>query len=100
MDDPRVNTVIAAVEARFPGARVQLAMDPFPLSVRVPNFTILLDAELELRRQVQDFALDLTFELFAGEPVPYFVACVTPETEARYQRDVAEEFAQEATPKI
>jgi hypothetical protein len=31
--------------------------------------------------------------------VPYLVKAVTPETEARYQREVAEELAQEAAAK-
>lgn len=96
MSDPRINTVVAAVEKRFPGARVQVALDPDPLVVRIPIFTILLDADRERLREVEQFALDLTFRTFPGEPVPYLVSAVTPETEARYQRDVAEALAQDA----
>ena len=99
MSDPRVDAVVSAVEGRFPGARVQIALDPDPRVARIPIFTILLDAERERLREVEQFALDLTFQTFPGEPVPYGGTSGTPETEARYQREVAEELAQEAAAK-
>lgn len=99
MNDSRIAAVVAAVEQRFAGARVQIALDPDPLVVRIPIFTILLDADRARLREAQQFALDLTLRTFPGEPVPYLVTAVTPETEARYQREVAEELAQEAAAK-
>jgi hypothetical protein len=99
MSDPRVCEVASAVERRFPGARVQIALDPDPLVVRIPIFTILLDADRERLRDAKRFALDLTFRTFPGQSVPYLVRAVTPETEARYQREVAKELAQAAASK-
>lgn len=96
MSEPRTDAVIAAVEAQFPGARVQVALDPHPEVARIPIFTILLDADRHRRREAQRFALELARKTFAGEDLPFVVTCVTPETEARYQRDAAEALAQEA----
>lgn len=96
MNDPRTDAVVAAVEARYPGARTQIALDPHPDSARIPILTILLDADRDRRREAQRFALELARKTFAGEDLPFVVNCVTPETEARYQRDVAEALAQEA----
>lgn len=93
MNDPRTGEVIAAVEARFPGSQVRLGLDPDPLVARIPIFTILLDAELEQRREAADFALELARRTFPADSVPFVVVCVTRETEARYQRDVAELLA-------
>jgi hypothetical protein len=50
MSDARIAAVVAAVEQRFPGARVKIALDPDPLVVRIPIFTILLDADRERLR--------------------------------------------------
>jgi hypothetical protein len=99
MNDPRVDAVVAAVESQFPGAQVQLAFDPHPYTARMLMFTILLDTDRERLREAERFALDLTFRTFPGEPVPYIVVAVTPETEAEYQRDAAEELAQQAAAK-
>ncbi len=99
MNDGRLQTIIAAVEARFPGARVEIGLDPWPGTARIPVFTILLDADLDTRRAAQAFALQLGLDAFGREDLPYVVSAVTPETWARYQRDAAEALAQEAASK-
>jgi hypothetical protein len=97
MKDDRTEAVIAAVVARFPGARVDVARSPNPESAPIPNFVIVWDADRDRLREARDFALERTFAAFRGEPVPYFVVAVTPQTEEQYQRETAAELAQRAT---
>lgn len=99
MNDERLQTIIAAVEARFPGARVELGLDPWPGTARIPVFTILLDADVDTRHAAQALALQMGLEAFGREELPYVVSAVTPQTWAEYKRDVAEALAQEAASK-
>jgi hypothetical protein len=99
MNDDRLDPIIAAVKVRYPGARVEYGLDPAPYTARIPVFQILLDADADLRHEAAGFALQLGIATFGREDLPYVVSCVTPETWARYCRDVAAELAQEAAPK-
>jgi len=98
MNDERLQTIVAAVKARYPGATIEIGLDPAPYTVRIPVFQILLDADLDRRREAQAFALQLGIATFGYEDLPYMVSCVTPETWAEYCRDVAAELAQSAEP--
>jgi hypothetical protein len=97
MTDARADVVIAAIVARYPGARVTVELDPDPDTMRVPVFTILLDADRDRLQEAEQFAIDLLFATFKDEDVPYFVIAVTPERAAKYRRDVAAALEQRAT---
>ena len=99
MSDERLDSIITAVKSRFPGARVEYGLDPAPETVRIPVFQILLDADLDRRREAEALALQLGIAAFGEGELPYVVSCETPETWARYCRDVAAELAQESAPK-
>ena len=98
MSDERLDTIVAAVAERFPGARIEYGLNPAPYTVRIPVFQILLDADLDRRREAEAFALQLGIAMFGYEDLPYIVSCVTPETWAKYCRDVAAELAQAVEP--
>jgi hypothetical protein len=86
MNDPRIASMIAAVVARHPGARVELHPS-LPEEIPVPTFLIVLDADGSALRQLEQFAIDLMSSLFRGEPAPVWVLAVDPAKASAYRRD-------------
>jgi len=97
VNDARTDAVIAAVVARYPGARVTVELDPDPDTARIPVFTIILDADRDRLHEAEQFAIDLSFQTFKDEEMPYFIVATTPERAAKYRRDVAAALQQRAT---
>jgi hypothetical protein len=97
VNDPRTDAIIAAVVARYPGARITVELDPDPDTMRIPVFAIILDGDRDRLHAAEQFAIDLSFETFKDEEIPFFIVATTPEREAKYRRDVAAALQQRAT---
>jgi len=72
-------------------------LDPDPDTASIPVFAIILDADRDRLREAQQFAIDLSFETFKDEEVPYFAVATTTARAAKYRRDVAAALKQRAT---
>ena len=86
MTDPRTDAVIAAVCARFSGARVVVQERADPGSVPVPDFLIVLDAPRSRLHEAEDFAIERILAAFPGLPMPYAVGAADPATAEEYLR--------------
>jgi hypothetical protein len=79
MTDPRMNAVLAAVTARFPGTRIEVRPNPDPATATgMPDFAFILDVPPERGYEVSKFALEVAFAVFGDEPIPFLVGTVDP----------------------
>ena len=88
MSDPRVESMIAAVTSRYPAARVEIH-PPFPEEIQVPIFLIVLDADLDTRRDAERLAFERMKALWPGEPTPMMVGAAESQRAAEFAQDRA-----------
>ena len=84
MNDPRADMVIAAVAARYPEARISVVPRMDPDSIQIPDLLIVLDADIERRREVERFALEQTRAAFTDGSMPWVVGACDPATAEEY----------------
>ncbi len=84
MRDPRTESVIAAISARYPDTRIEVRPNPDPDTASMPDFIVVLDVPPSRIREVEDFGLDVAFAAYGDEPLPFLLGAVDPERSARY----------------
>lgn len=78
MTDERPSRVIAAIRARYPGARVEFVPCPDPAAALFPFLLIVLDAAREARWEAESRSIDLARAEYPGEPVPFAIVALHP----------------------
>lgn len=93
MSDPRMAAVLAAIAERYPGVTIEVRPNPDPDTADgIPHYVLVLDAPREVVNELDDYALDLAFDVYGNDPIPFLLHAVDPENTAKcYRRPVAAE---------
>jgi hypothetical protein len=84
MRDARIDQVICAIEARYPGTIVVTRPCPDPDVRDIECMVDVLNAPKDPPNAVEFFALERADRVFGDDPIPFLVGAYSPEDSRRY----------------